>query len=286
MTLTATEFEYDGIKSSVYGLYLCDFNGSNTGTKSIGNEVTIKNVKSPTGKRFIKTGSTYETPLSFTFQVMKYDDRHGAEEITARELARIMRWLIRSDNYHYLRFMQDEWDNIFYNCSLKVQKYEVAGTIYGLEIEATCDAPWGYSEMKEFEFTLDSNNRFHLYNYSDEDGRILPDLVKITVFQDCDLILKNSFSIHKDENNKFISKTRIDNCRSGEIIQLDKYRNIKSSVSHDALQNDFNYQFLELCSDFVNQKNTISANFEYQGETITGNCNVEVFYREIRKGVC
>ncbi len=274
--MIATEFEYDGIKSSVYGLYICSFDGAKNGASSIGDEITINTIKAPRGNRLIKTGRVYETPLSFTFQVVKYDCNYGAEEITARELARIMRWLIRSDNYHYLRFMQDEWDNVFYNCSLKVQKYEVAGVIYGLEIEATCDAPWGYSEMKEFKFSLDSNNSFDLYNYSDEDGRILPDLVKIKIKQSGKFVLTNTFSINKNENNKIISNTIIENCSAGEIIQLDRHKNISSSLPHK-LQNDFNYQFLELFSDFVNPKNTITSNNQ---------CDVEIYFREIRKGVC
>lgn len=279
--MTATEFEYDGIKSSVYGLYICSFDNPRNGTFSIGNEVTINTVKSPKGNRFIKIGHSYETPLSFTFQVAKFDCGSDVEEITARELARIMRWLVRSDNYHYLRFEQCEWENIFYNCQLKVQKYEVAGKIVGLEIEATCDAPWGYSEPKEYhlEFNLGTNkvNKYSIYNYSDEDGSILPDLVTIECGKDCDLSLKNTFLIRKDESNKKTRTVEIRNCKKGEVIQFDRHKNICSSIVHDGLTNDFNYVFLELFSDFYNSENTISSNCE---------CKVSIFYREIRKGVC
>lgn len=278
MAVTATEFEYDGIKSSVYGLYICSFDGARNGTYSLGDEITIQSVKSPRGNRYIKTGSIYENPLSFTFQVIKYDCDTGAEKINARELATIMRWLVRSDNYHYLRFIQDRWDNVFYNCSLKVQKHEIGGAIYGLEIEATCDAPWGYSDMKKCNFSLDSDQSYHLYNYSDENGRLMPELVKIKILENCDeFILTNTFLPQNNEDNKIVSETKIKNCTAGEIFQFDRYRNIKSSMEHKNLQNEFNYQFLELLCDFFSQKNNIEANHS---------CEVEISYREIRKGVC
>lgn len=276
--MTATEFEYDGIKSSVYGLYTCSFDGANGGMSSIGNEITVNNVKTPNGKRFIKTGIIYENPLSFSFQVVKYDCNKGAQEIEGRELARIMRWLTRTDNYHYLKFEQSGWDNIFYNCYLKLQKYEVMGKIYGLEIEATCDAPWGYSEPKQHVIDLDPDTLFNLYNYSDEDGGILPDLIKIEILENCDLEIVNTFLAKRNQNDKKITKMQINNCKKNEIIQIDKHKNIQSTQIHsNGLANDFNYEFMELYSDFYNSMNTISSNAK---------CIVTINYREIRKGVC
>ena len=279
--MTATEFEYDGIKSSVYGLYICRFDGVEQGAAPIGSEITVNTVKSPRGNTFIRTGSVYDIPLTFTFQAAKYDDSGEAQEIEARELAKIMRWLIRSDCNHYLRFEQSGWDNVFYNCSLKMQKYVIAGKIYGLEIEATCDAPWGYSEPRHYHFTLAPNgqNPFYLYNYSDEDGCLLPDLVKIRVLNDGDLSITNTFLIRKEKDNKKVITTTIKNCKNGEEIVFDKHRNIISSHSHPehGLENDFNYQFLELCSDVYNAENIITAN---------KGCEISMDYREIRKGVC
>lgn len=279
--MTATEFEYDGIKSSVFGLYICRFDGIEQGAAPIGSEITVNTVKSPGGNTFIRTGSVYETPLTFTFQVVKYDNNGESQQIEARELAKIMQWLVRSDCNHYLRFEQSGWDNVFYNCSLKVQKYVIAGQICGLEIEATCDAPWGYSELKHYHFKLGSNeqNPFYLYNYSDENGGLFPDLVKIRVLNDCDLSIKNTFLIKNDKNNKKVITTTIKNCKNGEEIIFDKHRNIKSSNPHAeyGLANDFNFQFLQLFCDFYNAKNTITAN---------KSCEISIDYRAIRKGVC
>lgn len=276
--MTTTEFEYDGIKSSVYGLYICSFGEGNGGISSIGNEITVNNVKTPNGKRFIKTGIIYENPLSFSFQVVKYDCKIGAQEIEARELARIMRWLTRTDNYHYLRFKQSGWDNVFYNCYLKLQKYEVRGKIYGLEIEVTCDAPWGYSEPKHILLDFTENSSFRIYNYSDEDGSMIPDLVKIEITEPCDLKITNTFLIKDDPDHKKTVTMKIDNCKKGEIIQMDRHKNICSTLAHDkGLYNDFNFHFIELFSDFNNPVNTISSNAK---------CIITMDYREIRKGVC
>lgn len=268
-------FEFDGIKSSVYGLYLCSFDGSRDGVSTLGNEVEIKTVKSPKGNRFIRTGSTYETPLTFSFQVMKYDCKYGISEISSRELARLLRWLVRKE-YHYLRFEQSEWDNVYYNCTLRVQKYEIAGKILGLEIDVSCDAPWGYSEQKEYHLDFNLKNEYNIYNYSDEDGGILPDLVTIQCSKNGDLILKNTFLVRNDENNKKITTIEIKNCKKGEIIQLDRHKNISSSAIHDNLMNDFNYVFLELFSDLYNSENIIYSESK---------CNLSIYYREIRKGV-
>ncbi len=268
-------FEFDNVDSSVYGLYLCRFDGSNDGVKTLGNEIEIKTVKSPKGNRFIRTGSIYETPLSFSFQVVKYDCNYGVAEIGARELARILRWLVRKE-YHYLRFEQTGWDNVYYNCTLKVQKYETAGKILGLEIEVSCDAPWGYSEKKEYHLDFGVKNEYMIYNYSDEDGGILPDLVTIQCKENCNLTIRNTFFIKNDENNKKINTTEIVNCKKGEIIQFDRHKNICSSFNHEGLLNDFNFVFFELFSDLYNSENKIYSN---------SNCKMSIFYREIRKGV-
>lgn len=274
--MTATQFEFDGIKSSVHGLYICSFDGARNGVFPLGSEVTVNTIKAPRGTRRIKTGSLYETPLSFTFQVVKLNSHSEGEEISPRELAGIIRWLVRSDNYHYLRFEQSEWENIFYNCYLKVQKYEIAGQIVGLEIEATCDAPWGYSERKEYHLDFALKNEYRIYNYSDEDGGILPDLVTIRCRKDCDLTIKNTFSIRGDETNKKITTVEIKKCKKDEVIQLDRHRNICSSMPHKGLMDDFNHVFPELFCDLYNAENTLYSD---------SGCMLSIFCREIRKGV-
>lgn len=273
--MIATEFEFDGIRSSVFGLYICSFDGSKDGLATIGGAITFNNAKSPKGNKWIYTDSVYEEPLTFTFQCFKHDCSTGTEPIGGRELARIMRWLERNDGYHPIRFLEDEWDNVFYNAKLKLQKYEVGGKPYGFEIEVTCDAPWGYSELKEYDSK--GNTIFNLYNYSDEDGELLPDLVKIEVAKNCDLAITNTFNLKGDINNPYSLTTHIDNCVAGEIIYLDKNKNIMSSVEHSTLADDFDYNFLYLYSDFINEKNTI---------TVNNPCNITIYWREIRKGVC
>lgn len=281
--MIATEFEFDGISSSVYGLYICSFDGVKNGTGTLGSEATFNTAKSPKNNRWIYTDSVYENPLTFTFQCLKFDCNTGSKPIGARELARIMRWLVRNDGYHYLRFKHNEWDNVFYNAQLKLQKHEISGEIYGFEIEATCDAPWGYSEMKEYSFHYNEANKektFVLYNYSDEDGGILPELVRIEILEDCDLTISNTFNINGDERNQLINHTIINNCKSGEILYMDKDMNILSDENeylHTTLSDDFNYSFLRLYSDFKSAKNIIAASHA---------CNITINWREIRKGVC
>lgn len=282
--MIATEFEFDGVSSSVFGLYICSFDGAKNGTGTLGNEITVNTVKSPNSNRWIHSESVYETPLTFTFQVFKYDCKSGSEPIEARELSRIMRWLVRNDGYHYLRFKQTGWDNVFYHCTLKLQKQEIAGKIYGFEIEATCDAPWGFSELKEYVINSSGTNSFHLYNYSDEDGTLLPELVKIEILREsddeetCDLSITNNFNPDGDENKTVTNLVEINKCKPGEIIYLDKNKNIYSEdATHTTLPDDFNYHFLELYCDLSNGKNTISANHK---------CNITIQWREVRKGVC
>ncbi len=281
--MIATEFEFDSISSSTYGLYICSFDGAKSGVSTLGNEITFNTVKSPKSNGWIYTDSIYENPLTFTFQCIKYNCNSGSEPIEARELARIMRWLVRNDGYHYIRFKYNEWDNVFYNAQLKLQKYEIAGQIYGFEIEVICDAPWGYSEMKEHSFNYNDINKektFTLYNYSDEDGALLPDLMKVEVLEKCDLIISNTFNINGDEKNQLINYTIINNCKSGEILYMDKNMNIISDCDgciHSTLSDDFNYSFLTLYSDFKSAKNEIEASHA---------CNITINWREIRKGVC
>ena len=44
--MIANEFEFDGIRSSVFGLYICSFDGSKDGLFTVGGTINFNNIKS------------------------------------------------------------------------------------------------------------------------------------------------------------------------------------------------------------------------------------------------
>ena len=92
---TATNFLYANEKLSDYGMILCKFNNETLETISIGNNLTFNTVKSGKSDRNFLTSTTYEEPLSTTFQICKHDCHEDDKYISPEELTSLLRWLSR-----------------------------------------------------------------------------------------------------------------------------------------------------------------------------------------------
>lgn len=217
---------------------------------------------------WIKTASSYKEPLTFTFQVCKYHCTPYANEfITERELAFIMRWLVRKE-YKNLSFKQEGYEDIYYHCQLNVEKYEISGQCAGLIITAVCDAPFGWSETRHTTISSSTTKAVNLYDNSDEIGVIYPSVI----------IVSNAAQTITIFNNATGSYIEIKNCVAGEQITM-SHMQITSSEYHNkhkTLYKDFNWKWLSIGNTFTDRSNQI---------TVNGNCEVEMNWRVPRKAV-
>lgn len=278
--MTGMYFEFDGIHSKDLNLKIVGFDGVKNGTATAGNQIEFNTIKVPNTNRWMKTSSSYSEVLSFSFQVAKMDCTKQRNVISERELAFFIRWLVRKD-YKYLRIIQDGYENIYYNARLNVARYEIAGETAGLEITVSCDAPYGYSDIKSFCYSTNNlTDSFTLYDDSDEIGYLYPELVEIEVLQDnADVVIKNSIDI--GERN-----TIIKGCKEKDIItftsglkaSLQRYNSNNNSYVPIPISDSFeNWCFPRICNTFSKRNNVYE---------ITNIKNISIAWRAVRKAVC
>ena len=268
-----TEFIFDGISSKEYDLIICSFDGNKSGSATAGSNIEYTTFKAPNSNKWVKTGSNYNEQLTFTFEVCKYKCNSVVNEpLSERELAFIMRWLVRKE-YKYLRFMQEGYENIYYKCQINAEKYEIAGKCYGLTLTVVCNAPFGWSERIHATISSSTTSSVQLYDSSDEIGVIYPKIE----------ILSKSGTVDAPQDITIRNETTgiemlIKNCIVNEQITC---RNMKIESSeytsnHTTLFDDFNWKWFSIGNTFDNRVNEIK---------VTGNCDIELSWRVPRKAV-
>lgn len=301
----ATAFEFNGIRSDDIGLSILNFDGfSNDGVGTAGSEITFNTSKPANNSKWNFHNPQTETPLQMSFQIGK----SVGNGLSREECAFLMRWLVRSDGYHYLRFLQDEYENTYFHCQITLQWIRHAGgQIVGAELAVTCDAPYGYSSLKKYEVDVDEHSpdssSFQIYNDSDETGAILFDSVDIICTSDADVLtITNDMDPLYSPTDPYI--TRILNCVAGEQIHMANHQ-IMAGLTPEAMENnvelnhtsgtiadDFNFHYPRLIhisgiTATDGEEETFSNPYtENRINTYTvtgGSCHLCFTYRTIRK---
>lgn len=160
-------------------------------------------------------------------------------------------------------------DDVYYNAQLKLTEIKFGENIIGYDVEATCDAPYGWSDKRVarlYNNEEDSNDSvLSIFDDSDEIGSIIPD-IEITVLNDGDVGIYNDATLRN---------TIIKHCIAGEIITITDGKRIKSNIDHKYLYDDFNWVFQKITNSYRTNVN----NFELT------NCKVKITWRETRKAV-
>ena len=279
MEMNAMTFEFNGIKSNELGFYILNYDGfSNTGVGYTGSEVTFQSFQSANSKRKRFTGNKYETPLQFSFQIGKMCVCNDDYEITPQECAFLLRWLVRSDGYRYMRIFQEGYENTFLYCKNKLQWIRMPdGKILGAQLDVECDAPFGYSKQQSFEIECSDGDSFEIYDDGDEIGAIIFDECNILMTSDArELIISNSMDEIYSPIIQY--KTKIQFCENGENISIANGQ-IASSIRND-IARYFNYKPPRLINTSEMLENRINT------YTVTGgSCHLSFSYRTIRKAI-
>lgn len=279
-------FEFNGIKSSDVGYYIMNFDGfSNDGVGMAGNEITFISSKPPNTHKWNYHGSKYENPLTASFQIGKFDcnlDKDKNYELSQQDCAFLLRWLVRADGYKPLRFLQGEYEgyeNTFFLAQNKLQWIRIDGRISGAQIDVTCDAPFGYSDVQTFEVSCSNGDSFTIYDDSDKTGALYFDEINILLTSDAsNLQIKNSLDALYSPTVQYI--TSIKNCKSGEQITIANHTiSTSKNTNHtrENINNDFNFKYPRLIN-FSEINETRKNTFTVTG----GSCRLSFHYRTIR----
>jgi hypothetical protein len=189
-------------------------------------------------------------------------------EISVDDLRDLTRWLCRK-SFHKFKLIDNELSGIYFMSSFNLSRIEIDGKLIGLELTAITNAPYGFAEDVTVKFDADAGEVISVYNRSDNEGHIYPN-VKITIKEineDGNLVVTN----HTEDR-----KTEINNCKSNEVITID-YPMISSSLEdkrETKITNDFNWVFPRLTSTFKNRLNEIETSLP---------CSIELTYTPIIK---
>ena len=265
-----TDFEWCDQAGSIFGLMVCTIGSSNgVETYENGANIEMTTVNVPGSTRWVYLSGKYTEVLTCTFQVCKNPCTTSSDTFTSEELRFFNRWLNRNDGYHKFKLVSKEdpgYAEFYYNAQLNVKKIEFAGSVIGLEITVTCDAPFGYFEPQKIIMNLTDDNLQYVYiDESDEVGSLYPKF-EIMCNGTGDFIISNSLSG---------KQAKISNCKKNELITIDsEHKIIMSSLRNGDIIKDFNFGWLDVVNKFDNRKNVYISNLP---------CTITMTYSPIAK---
>ena len=264
------DFEYAGKRLSDFGCMICNITSdSGVATTNIGSQLQFNTIPVNNTTKFKQMSSEYTEAYTLNFQICKKTcNSNDNDYFSEMEVRDIMRWLNRKRFFKFKPIYDDgEYAMIYFNGSFNVQTITYGSNVIGMELTLQTDAPFAHYEPIEYNITLSSQNgTFVINDISDEVGYIYPDIVEIQCLSDGKLTVSNS----KDSNNVVVN-----NCVSGEKITLiGESKIIESSVYHQKLFNDFNYNFPKIHNDYNDGENIFSVSIP---------CKIHMSYSPICK---
>lgn len=244
--MKAYDFEYDGLTLSSFGFMLCNFGSKGLQTTSNGSTITFNTVSTLNGAKHELTSTEYEDCLEAVLQICKNPCGTDNFEITIDEFRVLSRWLNRKGFYKF-KILNDEYLDIYFEASFNINKIEIDGKLYGLELELKTNRPFALQEPKKIILkNLVADGEHSVTDYSDVEGYIYPE-VEITLNESGNLSIYNAI----EDRTTYIA-----NCVVGETIKMN-YPIIESSLASHKIQNDFNWNFFRVANTFRNKANKL-----------------------------
>ncbi|MDE6233402.1 MAG: hypothetical protein K2M60_08690, partial [Lachnospiraceae bacterium] len=234
--------------------------------------ITFNQIKTSASNYFNIISSDYDSSYSTTFQICKNPCLVNSQEemiISPTEISALQRWLCRKNQFYRLKIDQTDYEHLYWNATFTSKQITLNGNIIGMELTPYTDAPFAYMDEVVIEEKCTENSSFDIYDVSDEEGYIYPNLT-IHLQENGEFILSNKFG------NNIISKMSIANCSQDEIITIDGRNQIISTScsTHTTLPKDFNYFFPKIFNTYAESKNTFTCNLK---------CKITISYSPVRK---
>lgn len=280
-----SDFEYDGHTLSEFGLIVCSINKNNNGnTVSIGNNLQFNTIANPSTNKFKLSSVQYDEAYTTSFEVCKNPCTNSNSHITQVEMSALMRWLNKKSFHKFRAFNEDDDDfyDIYYNASFNVQPIVFGGKIIGAELTMQTDAPFGYYNDIELEYSITDTSEPIIFNdMSDEIGYLYYKKFEITLTDTPTGENKELVIVNSQEPNR---KTIINNCSNGEVITFIENMTVSSSIEHPKLFNDFNYIFPRIRNDGIDNDMYVLTDENTENViTINTPCIVKLIYSPICK---
>ncbi len=275
-------FEYDNEKLSDYGMIVCSFNGSGgMETVSCGSDITFLQEKAGGANRFLLYSTAYDSAFSAVFHICKDPaliQKNSDMYFTTTEISALQKWLCQKQ-YRKFKIDQDDYRHFYWNAVFSVKQINFNGSVIGMELTLYTDAPFCYMDEIVIEKECREDTLFEIYDSSDEEGYLFPDL-RIKFLEngrdiagpDGSVKYQKAFTLTNTQDRH---SCIIQNCSANEVITINgKSQMISSSVPGHCLGADFNFFFPKIINSYKDNKNIFSCNI---------NCLLTLSYSPIRK---
>lgn len=286
--MRAYDFEFDGIKLSSKGFMICSFDSKSIETVSNGAKISFNTVPTLGGSKHNLMGTTYEDCLETTIQICKCQCPGDVEEISSTEFRELTKWLSRK-KFLKFKIISEDYIDLYFEASFNINRIEVNGKLYGLELEILTNRPFALKEPKIINVKTrkmhcwekydNNNNKLGYVTSSESDAyptnsQEHSDGYRYTYISEVDVGSINDASHEEgfiyplteitmlaDGNLKIYNEienreTYIAGCKENEVITMD-YPVIQSSISSRNIQNDFNWNFFRVANTFENSRNDL-----------------------------
>lgn len=263
-------------------MIVCSFDGTGgTQTVSCGSDLTFLQEKAGGARRFLLYSAAYDSAYSAVFHICKDPaliKKNSDMYLSPQEISALSKWLCQRQ-YRKFKIDQDDCRSFYWNAVFSVKQVNFNGAVIGMELTLYTDAPFCYMDEIVIEKECQRNTPFEIYDSSDEEGYLFPDL-SITFLEngrdvmgpDGTLKYKKAFTLSNTLDNH---PCIIQNCQANEVIHIDgKSQLISSSVPGHMLGVDFNFFFPKIINTYRNNKNIFSCNI---------NCRLTLSYSPVKK---
>lgn len=269
----AMDFLFNNLRASDLGLMICSFESSPQ--PAFGGEIEYNAVKTPGRDQFTFYGSQYNSALEWNFSICKDPGLVCDPAFTQYEESRVAKWLLRSDGYKPLQFLQEGYENIFYNVCFRIMPHQISGQTVGFDLTATSDCAYGFSELIKKTAVIRKDAPFELLLHSDVDTYILP---RVKALGKGNLYISNDNDVLQNASvqKATLFRNMTENEEWGFIMDsnADTILSVNTETNHTAPLSDpnrFNWYFLRL----VNGRNILSTDSK-------SDVAIELAYREPR----
>lgn len=262
----SSDLIFGNFRSSDFGLMVGSFSYNGESEDSLG--MGVSTIEEFIGHNPIPVylGQKYTDKLKLQFTLIKnpcvFNDNLYFNEKDCRT---ILRMLTGARGYQWLRLITLALDeDLWYKAIINDVTYKrVGGHVAGLIFDVECDSCFAWSNEYNITINARANQRFSIYNNTDDLNNYVYPIVSILPYSDGNLSITNL-----SDNNRI---SEIKNVKSTERIIIDSRHQIISSGSdRELLLDNFNLGWFRLVPD----KNEYIANM---------NVAVSMKYRVPRK---
>ena len=251
----ACEFQYDGKSSSDFDLKIVEFSGrgGSGGAELIGIPLNIEETRIKNNPKPFFYGVQVGDKLKFTIQIAHLPDNGlsaNENQLTQHTVGAISKWLFKK-RYAEFKIIDTDYSNIVYNVIFQnPRRVEVGNGLYGFEIDATCDRPYGYRKQTITRQVVGSAT-FNIKNLGYTPDYLYPEI---------QFTASTTFSIKNNADNNTFAFTGL---ASNETVYINNQREEIISSTGLNRNGNFNFNWFKLTPDY------------YNSITITGTGSVE-----------